>query len=371
MNSQGDFTANDYRYMAECLRLARFGLMSTHPNPRVGCVIVKHDEIIAKGWHERAGHAHAEIMALSQAGERARGADVYVSLEPCCFIGRTGACTQALIGAQVNHVTAAMLDPNPRVSGKGAQALISAGIPTRMGLLSEDAQRLNAGFCKRMRHGQPYVRVKLAMSLDGKTAYHDHRKQWISNAAARRDVHYWRARSSAILSTAQTVLQDDPMLNVRLAGFSSTQPILVLLDRGLRVPASAKCLQDSRQIFIYHHASVGPRNLENIEYHRTPLVHGALDLAYIFADLAQREINEVWVEAGPRLAGALFTSGLCDEFIVYQAPILLGDQAQSLLHLVQPRGLPHPSWRLLDQRFFGDNQRLIYQLGEVSCSQAS
>lgn len=235
------FTADDHRYMTRALELARRGLYTTHPNPRVGCVLVKEGAIVGEGWHVRAGESHAEVLALQQAGDRARGAAVYVTLEPCAHQGRTPPCSEALIRAGVSRVIAAVRDPDPRVAGKGLARLQDAGIETQTGLLAEEARALNAGFFQRLDARRPWVRLKLAMSLDGRTALASGQSHWITGEAARRDVQYWRAQSSAVLTGIGTVLADNPRLNVRLSG-DWRQPVRVVLDTRLRISPDARLL---------------------------------------------------------------------------------------------------------------------------------
>jgi len=334
-----NLSPQDHHHMAHALILAERGRYSTDPNPRVGCVLVKDGEVIGEGWHKRAGEAHAEINALAAAGEQARGATAYVTLEPCSHHGKTPPCTDALIGAGVSRVIAAMEDPNPRVAGSGLAQLRAAGIETHAGLLQAAAAALNPGHVSRMSHGRPYVRLKLAMSLDGRTAMASGESQWITSAAARRDVHLLRARSSAILCGAGTVLQDDPSLTVRLDDAAPEggwrQPLRVILDPDLQIPAEARMLGlEGNTLVITRTGCAALSPLTSItEVIEVAGQAGRLDLSQVMALLAEREINEVTVESGATLCGALLEAGLVDELVIYMAPILMGDAARGLFHL--------------------------------------
>ena len=328
----------DYRHMARALSLAQRGLYSTDPNPRVGCVLVREGEIVGEGWHERAGEAHAEIHALRQAGERARGATAYVTLEPCCHHGRTPPCSTALLDAGVARVVAAMADPNPRVAGQGLAQLREAGVVVTCGLLETEARALNPGFILRMTAGRPAVRLKLAMSLDGRTALASGESQWLTGAPARQDVQRLRARSSAILTGIGTLLADDPGLNVRLPD-APRQPLRVILDSALRTPPTAKTLQLPGRVLIFTAVTDSglhaPLQAAGAHLIVTPCAGPGLglDLHTVMAELARRECNEIHVECGPTLAGALLQAHLVDELLLYMAPILLGDQARALFQL--------------------------------------
>ena len=335
---------DDYRFMARALHLAERGLFTTDPNPRVGCVLVKAGEVIGEGWHQWAGEAHAEINALRVAGERAKGATAYITLEPCCHHGRTPPCSDALIAAGISRVVVAMEDPNPRVAGQGLAQLQKAGITTQHGVMQAQAEALNPGFIQRMRHGRPYVRGKMAMSLDGRTAMASGESQWITGAAARRDVHRLRARSSAIVTGIGTVLADDPSLTVRLGNIEDgkpaaniRQPLRVVLDSQLQMPVSAKLLSQAGQTLVLTvsedtqkaaQLSAAGAEVEVLAAH-----NGRLDLAAVMTCLAHREINEVMVEAGATLCGAMLQAGLFDELVIYMAPLIMGDDARGLLQL--------------------------------------
>lgn len=327
-------TADDVRYMARALALARRGLYTTDPNPRVGCVLVKDGNIVGEGWHVRAGEAHAEVHALRHAGEQARCATAYVTLEPCCHHGRTPPCSQALIQAGVSRVIAAMPDPNPRVSGQGFAELEMAGISVERGLLQAEAERLNPGFVTRMSRGRPFVRLKLATSLDGRTALANGESKWISGEAARADVQRLRARSSAILTGIGTVLSDDPSLTVRDMEIGR-QPLRVVLDAMLRMPASARMLGlPGKTLIVAGDSAPSSSNLqtERAEVLNLPCADDNIDLPALLELLAKREVNELLVEAGATLSGALLKAGLVDEIVVYIAPHILGDRAHGMFN---------------------------------------
>ena len=327
--------------MARALSLARRGLYTADPNPRVGCVIARGLEIVGEGWHARAGEAHAEVHALRAAGERARGATAYVTLEPCRHTGRTGPCTEALIEAGVSRVVAAMIDPHPEVAGRGMAALRAAGIETRTGVREEEAGNLNRGFVTRMRHGRPFVCGKMAMSLDGRTALASGESRWITGPEARHDVHRRRAQSSAMLTGIGTLLADDPALTPRLHDFgeilSVAAPLKVVLDSRLRTPPGARLLAPPGDCLIVHAEESAPRatalRRAGAELVRLPGAGGRVDLPRLLAVLGEREVNEVMVECGPTLAGALLAAGLIDELVLYVAPLLLGEAARGLFAL--------------------------------------
>ena len=334
------FPGDDHRYMARALRLAERGLLTTDPNPRVGCVLVKEGRIVGEGWHERTGEPHAEVHALQAAGEHAAGATAYVTLEPCCHQGRTPPCTEALIAAGVACVVAAMEDPNPQVAGEGLLALQQAGIDTRSGVLASEAEQLNAGFVMRMRQGRPRVRCKLAMSVDGRTAMASGESQWITGAAARRDVHRLRARSSAIMTGIETVLADDPSLTARpgdAAAGEIRQPLRVILDSRLRTPPDAKLLQMPGKTLLVTGVTDAEKKTrltqKGVEVVTLPLEDDRLDLPAVLQYLGTLEINEVHLEAGATLCGALLQAGLIDELVIYMAPHLMGNAARGLFAL--------------------------------------
>lgn len=325
----------DAMYMARAIELAKKGWYTTDPNPRVGCVLVKHERVIAEGWHQRAGSGHAEVEALARTDD-ARGATAYVTLEPCSHHGRTGPCSDALIEADVARVVIAMQDPNPLVGGAGIRKLREAGIEVNCGILQADAEQLNRGFIKRMTTGYPFVRSKLAMSLDGRTAMASGESKWITSPQARLDVQYYRAESSAIVTGIQTVLADDPQLNVRLER-EVKQPVRVILDSALQMPLSAGMLADPDTVWVItcSHKQDRIERLQQAGAHvfRVDKEQGRINLDQAFALLAEQHVNTVWVEAGATLNGALMNTGLVDEWLVYMAPCILGDQARPLLRM--------------------------------------
>ena len=348
--------------MAQALRLAERGLYTTQPNPRVGCVIAHGAEVVGQGWHRRAGEPHAEVFALREAGDRARGATAYVTLEPCAHHGRTPPCADALIAAGVKRVVIAVEDPFPQVDGRGMARLLAAGIAVESGLMREAARELNIGFFSRIERNRPWVCVKLAMSLDGRTALADGESKWITGEAARADVQRWRARSSAILSGSGTVLADDPRLTVRLPkGEQFIPPWRVVLDRCLRTPAGSHVLDGAVPTLVLHDPAAFhvDERFGRVEQMTVPVQGNALDLAAVLALLAGRGCNEVHVEAGPTLCGALFAAGLVDELLLYVAPLLLGDSARSLLQLPTLSDMAR-RWQLqvIDQRQVGSDWRL-------------
>ena len=364
------FNVLDHAHMAHALRLAERGSFTTQPNPRVGCVIAHAGEVVGEGWHQRAGGPHAEVFALREAGERARGATAYVTLEPCAHHGRTPPCADALVEAGVSRVVIAAEDPFPQVDGRGAARLRTAGVIVETGLLRETARQLNCGFFSRIERGRPFVRVKLAMSLDGRTALANGKSVWITGEAARADVQHWRARSSAILTGSGTVLADNPRLTVRLPEESPSshtsekqrfQPLRVVLDRQLRIPAGSRLLDGTAPTLLLHsaEASVDATRLARAETFAIAEHDGVLDLSAVLNLLAQRDCNEVHVEAGPTLCGALFAAGLVDELLLYIAPVLLGDAARPLMQLPL-LGDMSERWQLetIDRRIVGDDLRL-------------
>ena len=374
------FTEFDRTAMARALILAERGLETTQPNPRVGCVLAQGETIVGEGFHERAGEPHAEVNALRAAGVLAAGATAYVTLEPCSHQGRTPPCVEALIAARVARVVFALEDPNPRVRGRGAQALRRAGISVDSGLLAAEAAELNPGFLKRMRSGRPWVRVKLAMSLDGRTALANGASQWITGPAAREDVQHWRARSSAILTGIGTVLADDPQLTVRLPDRATDrprpQPLRVVLDARLQTPPGARLLTSGGNVLIMTVAGAGAGDsdlaarraglgVKGAEIEDVPAAeHGGtgevrLSLSEVLDRLGRRQVNELWVEAGPRLAGALLAQELIDELVIYVAPKLLGPQARPLMELRELHDLRDAAnFRVVEFRQIGEDLRL-------------
>ncbi len=360
---------NDHAYMARALQLAAQGLYSTHPNPRVGCVIVKDGTIVGEGWHQLAGTAHAEVHALRAAGTQAQGATAYVSLEPCSHQGRTPPCADALIQAGVARVVIAMQDPNPQVAGQGLQRLTQAGTGVQVltGALSQQAEQLNRGFVKRMRSGLPWVQVKLAMSLDGRTAMASGESQWITGAQARADVQRLRAQASAIISGANTVLTDNARLTVRANELDLPElekhwalqrpPMRVLVDSRLRVPQEHVFFQAPQAWLASYQA---PQQLAtDAQWLHVPEQNGHIDLTQMLKILAQKHrINEVLVEAGPQLAGAFLQAGLVDELIVYIAAKLLGSQANPLFTLPLNKMAEAVELEIQDIRAIGADWRI-------------
>lgn len=327
-------------YMAKALQLAAKGLYTTQPNPRVGCVLVKNKQIIAEGWHRKAGEPHAEIHALNQAGNKAKGTTAYVTLEPCSHHGRTPPCADALVEAGVARVVIAMEDPNPQVSGQGVARLREAGIEVITGVLEAQARELNPGFIKRMQSGLPYVRIKLAMSLDGRTAMASGESQWITGSAARNDVQKLRARSSAIVTAMGTILADDPSLNVRISAqelgleIPPHQPLRVILDSQLSCPHDAKLFSlPGQTVILTSHPEPVTEDFTHAEVVQLKSSNGRVDLHAAMQWLASQDMNEVHVEAGSVLCGALLDAGLVDEVVIYMAPHLMGDEAKGLFHL--------------------------------------
>jgi len=360
------FSAVDHAHMANALCLAERGLFTTQPNPRVGCVLAHGDEVVGEGWHQRAGGPHAEVFALREAGDRARGATAYVTLEPCAHHGRTPPCADALVAAGVKRVVIAAEDPFPQVAGRGIARLREAGIAVETGLMRAAARELNIGFFSRIERGRPWLRVKLAMSLDGRTALANGESKWITGEAARADVQRWRARSSAILTGSGTVLADNPRLTVRLPDDQAfTPPLRVVLDRQLRTPAGSHVLDGSVPTLVLHAAALdetaveGDAQADAFECVFVPESGDALDLSAVLGLLAERGCNEVQVEAGPVLCGALFAAGLVDELLLYVAPLLLGDSARPLLQLPSLDDMAD-RWRLqmIEQRQIGNDWRL-------------
>ncbi|SFR04041.1 diaminohydroxyphosphoribosylaminopyrimidine deaminase [Enterobacter sp. kpr-6] len=331
----------DEMYMARALKLAQRGRFTTHPNPNVGCVIVKDGVIVGEGFHQRTGEPHAEVHALRMAGEKARGATAYVTLEPCSHHGRTPPCCEALIAAGVSRVVAAMQDPNPQVAGRGLYRLQQEGIEVSHGLMMSEAENLNKGFLKRMRTGFPYVQLKLGASLDGRTAMASGESQWITSPEARRDVQRLRAQSHAILTSSATVLADDPLLNVRWGELSADtqdlyakedlrQPLRIVIDSQNRVTPAHRLVNQPCETWFARTRPDAQNWPENVRHITVPEHNGHLDLVVMMMLLGREQINSIWVEAGASLAGALLSAGLVDELVVYLAPTLLGSDARGL-----------------------------------------
>ncbi len=371
---------SDEYYMARAFELARKGRFTTTPNPNVGCVIVNNGEIVGEGFHVKAGGPHAEVHALRMAGERARGATAYVTLEPCSHHGRTPPCADALLAAGISRVVAAMQDPNPEVAGRGLYRLKQAGVEVSNGLMLSEAEAVNLGFLKRMRTGFPYVQLKMAASLDGRTAMASGESQWITSAAARQDVQRFRAESSAILSSSATVLADDPSLTVRwselgdetqsqypaLSSNASAsaedvrQPLRVIVDSKNRVTPQHKLVQQPGETLLARLQAddkVWPDAVQQLTVPATS--DNRVDLVILMMQLAKRQVNSVWVEAGSELAGALLQAGLVDELIVYMAPKLLGQNGRALCVLPGLESLADaPNFEFSDIRQVGPDLRL-------------
>ncbi|SFH41968.1 bifunctional diaminohydroxyphosphoribosylaminopyrimidine deaminase/5-amino-6-(5-phosphoribosylamino)uracil reductase RibD [Pseudomonas sp. NFACC45] len=367
MTSPAQQAILDAQYMARALELARRGHYTTHPNPRVGCVIVRDGQVVGEGWHIRAGEPHAEVHALRAAGEQARGATAYVTLEPCSHHGRTPPCADALVNAGVARVVAAMQDPNPDVAGRGLQRLAQAGIATESGVLEGEARLLNQGFLKRMEHGLPFVRVKLAMSLDGRTAMESGESQWITGPAARSAVQRLRAQASVVLTGADTVLADNARLTVRAdelgldaaqtALIMSRPPLRVLVDGRLRVPLDAPFFKAGPAL-VATCMAVEEQYANGPECMIVAGDDGQVDLRRLLVALAARDVNEVLVEAGPRLAGAFARQGLVDEFQIFIAGKFLGSSARPLLDWPLAQMKDAPELKITEIRAVGDDWRV-------------
>jgi diaminohydroxyphosphoribosylaminopyrimidine deaminase / 5-amino-6-(5-phosphoribosylamino)uracil reductase len=368
-------SARDYEYMAEALRLAAHALYDAAPNPAVGCVLVRDGRVVGSGWTAPAGGPHAERVALAAAGEAARGATAYVSLEPCCHVGRTGPCTRALLEAGVSRVVYAGRDPNPMVDGAGERELRAAGVRVDGGVLEQAAEPLNRGFFARMRRGTPWVRSKLAASLDGRTALANGASRWITGPEARRDVQRWRARSSAVLTGSGTVLADDPALTVRVdqAGLDPKvgikQPLRVIVDSALRMPPTARTLSLPGEVVVFTTRPDGnaARALREAgaAIERVP-GEAQCDLAAVLARLGELEINDVWVEAGAGLNGALLASGLIDELVVYVAPLVLGTSAAGMFDVPALTSLGEAwAFELQEFRKLGNDLRIVARPSRV------
>jgi len=341
-----EFSAAESAFMARALRLAERGVYTAHPNPMVGCVLVKDGEIVGEGWHERAGEAHAEINALRAAGDKARGAIAYLTLEPCSHEGKTPPCAPALIEAGISDVVIAMQDPFPAVSGNGKAALEAAGIKVRSGLMEAAARALNAGFLSRVQRGRPFVRLKVASSLDGAIAMKSGESQWITGPEARDDVQRLRAKSGAILTGIGTVLADDPALNVRHEALDTRgrQPVRAVMDSRLRMPLSAGMLAMPGETIVYCTDDARRQALMDAGacVIRVPRAAGVLDAQQVLADLAGREVNDVLVEAGAAVSGNLLSQRLVDELVIYQAPHIMGSETQPMFST--------PEWTRLADR---------------------
>jgi diaminohydroxyphosphoribosylaminopyrimidine deaminase/5-amino-6-(5-phosphoribosylamino)uracil reductase len=352
--------------MAHALRLAGRGLYTVDPNPRVGCLLVKDDQVLGEGWHESAGKPHAEIHALRAAGDRAQGATAFITLEPCSHHGRTPPCSDALIEARIGRAVVAMEDPNPQVGGKGLAALQGAGIDVEVGVLKHQAEALNPGFISRMRRGRPFVRAKLAASLDGRTAMASRESKWITGAAARADVQKWRARSSAIIVGIDTVQADDPRLDVRDITLAR-QPLRVVVDSRLRISPQAKILAGTGPVLVATANDDAARaerlRGSHVEVLYLPGEAGQVDLAALMRQLTAHEVNEVLVESGATLCGALLQAKLLDEIIMYLAPCLMGDQGRGMFSLPElQRMSDRIALEIQDMRAVGSDWRIVCRI---------
>ncbi len=364
------FSTADRVFMAQALALARRGLYTTHPNPRVGCVLVKEGEVVGQGWHERAGGPHAEVMALRHAGAEAAGSVAYVTLEPCAHTGRTPPCAQALIDAGVVQVIAALEDPNPLVAGQGLSRLRSAGVQVQQGLLQAEAEALNPGFLRRMRGGLPWVRLKMACSLDGRTAMADGQSQWITGAAARRDVQRWRARSDVVLTGVGTVIMDNPALTVRpelwdAGEYPDRPPVRMLLDSGLRAPLASRMLTEYAGAdvwWLWAGERVGARGgAQEIPswVHQQQFPGQRPQPMDVLRWMAQQGWQEVLIEAGANVAGSFLQAGVVDELIVYQAMTLMGSAARPLVEWPLQTMAQQQRLQLVEERHIGNDRRLL------------
>ncbi len=356
------FSAADHQHMAQAMRLAEKGLFSTSPNPRVGCVMVQAGEIVGMGWHEKAGSPHAEILALDRAQAKARGATAYVTLEPCNHQGRTGPCTEALVKSGIARAVVALQDPNPLVNGVGLARLNAAGIQVDCGLLENEARELNIGFVSRMARGRPWVRMKVSASLDGKTALNNVKIQWITGEAARRDGHHWRARSCAVLTGIGTVKDDDPQLTVRHVD-TLRQPLRIVVDSRLEISPSAKILQGGNVLVfcaVDDEQKAARLRAQGAELMVFPSREGKVELAQMMAHLARLGVNEVLVEGGFKLNGALLRAGLVDELLVYLAPHLIGNGARGMFNLPELADLEQRcKLKIHDLRKVGEDVRVL------------
>jgi len=328
-------TAANHGFMGQALELAERGLYTTTPNPRVGCVIVRDGAVVGTGWHEKTGMPHAEVLALKEARDRARGATLYVNLEPCSHHGRTPPCVEAIIPAGIKRVVAAMQDPNPKVAGAGFSLLRAAGIAVEQGLMEGEARELNIGFVARMTRGRPWVRMKIAASLDGRTALANGRSQWITGEPARRDGHRWRARACAVLTGFGTVRDDDPRLNVRGVD-TPRQPLKIVVDSKFETSPSARVLQGGKTLVVgavNDEKRIAALKAAGAEAVMIPNDSGKVELFKLMEELARRELNEIHVEAGTKLNGSLLQAGVVDELLVYLAPSLIGDSGRGMFHL--------------------------------------
>ncbi|HUL93010.1 MAG TPA: bifunctional diaminohydroxyphosphoribosylaminopyrimidine deaminase/5-amino-6-(5-phosphoribosylamino)uracil reductase RibD [Burkholderiales bacterium] len=359
------FSVADREFMRQALQLAERGLYSTTPNPRVGCVIVRDGAVLATGWHEKAGLPHAEALALKAAGERARGATLYLNLEPCSHHGRTPPCADAIVAAGVGRVVAAMQDPNPKVSGAGFAKLRTAGIEVEHGLMEDEARELNIGFVARMTRGRPWVRMKIAASLDGRTALANGKSQWITGEAARADGHRWRARACAILTGHGTVRDDDPRLNVRGVD-TPRQPLRIVVDSRFETPPSARVLKEGKTLIagaVRESKRIAALEKAGAETVIIPNDRGKVELFKLMEALARRELNEIHVEGGAKLNGSLLQAGVVDELLVYLAPSVIGDSGRGMFDLPEPTELSaSTALKIREVERMGEDLRILARI---------
>ena len=359
------FTAADHEFMGQALELAGRGLFTTTPNPRVGCVIVRDGAAVGTGWHEKAGMLHAEVLALKAAGASARGATLYVNLEPCSHHGRTPPCVDAIIDAGVERVVAAMQDPNPKVAGAGFARLRAARIAVEHGLMEDEARELNIGFVARMTRGRPWVRMKIAASLDGRTALANGKSQWITGEAARQDGHRWRARACAVLTGFGTVRDDDPQLNVRGVD-TPRQPLKIVVDSKFETSPSARLLKEGKTLVagaVNDAKRIASLKGAGAEVVIIPNDGGKVELFKLMEDLARRELNEIHVEAGTKLNGSLLQAGVVDELLVYLAPRVIGDSGRGMFSLPELTELSRSTaLKIREVERVGEDLRIVAKL---------
>lgn len=359
------FSAADHEFMGQALALAERGLYTTTPNPRVGCVVVNDGAVVGTGWHERAGLPHAEVLALNAAGARAQGSTLYLNLEPCSHHGRTPPCVDAIIAAGVKRVVAAVQDPNPKVAGAGFAKLRAAGIAVEHGLREDEARELNIGFFARMKRGRPWVRLKVAASLDGRTALSNGKSQWITGEAARGDGHRWRARACAILTGFGTVRDDDPQLNVR--GIDTPrQPLKIVVDSKFETSPGARLLKDGKTLVagaVDDQRKITALRAAGAETVVIPNEHGKVELFKLMEELARRELNEIHVEAGTKLNGSLLQAGVVDELLVYLAPSVIGDSGRGMFSLPELTDLSRSTaLKILEVERIGTDIRIVARI---------
>ena len=354
--------AADHEFMGQALELAGRGLYTTTPNPRVGCVIARDGVLVGRGWHEKAGLAHAEVLALKEAGDRARGATLYVNLEPCSHHGRTPPCVDAIVAAGIKRVIAAMQDPNPKVAGSGFTRLRAAGIGIEHGLKENEARELNIGFIARMTRGRPWVRMKIAASLDGRTALANGKSQWITGEPARADGHRWRARACAILTGFGTVRDDDPRLNVRGVD-TPRQPLKIVVDSKFETSPSARLLKEGKTLLVgavNDAKRIASLKGAGAEVVIIPNDGGKVELFRLMEELARRELNEIHVEAGTKLNGSLLRAGVVDELLVYLAPRVIGDSGRGMFGLPELADLSQTTaLKIREVERIGEDLRIV------------